>query len=271
MLGMKAAQLRPKGSWFDSGGGDVFLFELNNQFYIQPVFPNFKMVHLLYIPDGHRRYAREKRISYQDSYRKSAEQIKEVAGACFESNLTSEISVGLLWQYNLKRESKQIMPLARLISEEIPKLCMSSMVDENSVEVRLAGELGEFFSFAGNEAREKIEYAVRSTRKNEGNVLNLLIAYDGMSDYFRALKKCSKMHISYRKALDFMQIPPVDIMIRTAQIQGTNRLSNFFPGIDQATLVSTPFFPHEIGEADIALLLESANQQRIFEGKKKYY
>ena len=214
--------------------------------------------HLLYGPDGNRRYAREKGISFAKAYDIDAKKIVEVVKWCFEDHPVEELSLGILEEYNLERPLKHIKPLKKFVIDFIGYLCKSDVVRNLNLQVRIVGELEKFFEHY-KEGKKELNVFLKEVANHQGKKINILSPYNGSKELKRAWQRCNTDGVSptFENLSLRWSISPVTLFIRTGQPNGYNRLSDYFPGIERARLISTPTYPQELTREELNKIIYS--------------
>ena len=86
-------------------------------------------MHLIYQPDGNRRYAKNKGIPLREAYELSLDKIVSLIGWFFDYEESTELSVYALDRYNLQRPSTELDPLLRIIQSGIHRICASEVLN----------------------------------------------------------------------------------------------------------------------------------------------
>ena len=214
-----------------------------------------KIPHLVYGPDGNRRYAVENKISFQEAYQLAAEKTISLVDWCFEDNLVGELSLWVLQEHNFHRLPEHIEPLIKTIVEYIKDIGDSEVVEKYDLQVNLVGEMDHFVNNHGDALSD---FMGRFSGKN-GKTVNVLIAYNGSNELNRAWKKCLSEDIepNFVNLSKNWSIPPVTLFYRTAQPNGFNRLTDYFPGVETARLSSTPTYPQDLTKKEFTGMIES--------------
>lgn len=214
--------------------------------------------HLVIAPDGSRRYARDRNISLSESYDLAARKGAEVVKWCFEDNLVDELSFYVLDEHNLKRDEDQLVPLLDGIVLGTALICDSPIVKERGLQVKLVGEMDDFFEHY-NRGREELDKALDSVASHIGKRVNILAPYDGCKELERARQRCLEYEecITPYNLSKRWSMPPVTLYVRTAQPDGFVRLSTYLPGIEQAMLISTPTYPQDLTKREFYQIVDS--------------
>jgi len=222
--------------------------------------------HVAIIPDGNRRWAKEKGFEGVRGHKKSTEpeNVKDL--------LTEAKNLGIeyisLWGFsteNWKRSAVEKRFLFSLVTDLIGKL--RGFAHENKMRFRHVGRRdrlpGDLIS-----ALESFE---EETRDYDSLNVQLCLDYGGRDEIVRALQKIAKENIDlsseeeFLKYLDTNGIPEADLIIRTG---GEKRLSGFMlyqSSYSELYFVDT-YFP-DFGPADLQEAVgEFSRRKRRFGG-----
>lgn len=243
-------------------------------------------LHLAVIPDGNRRWARERGVSVVEGHREGFEVARRLARFCREIG----IHTTTIWAFsteNWRRSRSEIAALMALYESWINDLLPEAIEEE--VRVHHLGRLEGLPAGVAEEARragfpdglpESLRRAVREieekTASFERNVINLAINYGGADEIQRAVERMLR-HAGAAGAgpasLDvtgFLDTagqlhPNPDMLLRTS---GEYRSSGFLPlQSAYAEMVFTPKYFPELGEDDVVdFVLEYSARVRRFGG-----
>ncbi len=183
--------------------------------------------HIAIIPDGNRRWAKEKDISRKEGYATGIRKIGDVLKWCKEH----DVRMLTMWGFstdNFKRDKDEIGGLFELFKQNLKKAIESDDKNKEELKVRFFGRLHLF----PKEIQQMIKKAEEVSGKNTKYQLNLLLSYGGREELVDAvndiiaegIKEVDEDTISghvYTKGL-----PDPDMIIRTS---GEQRLSGLMP------------------------------------------
>lgn len=187
--------------------------------------------HIAIIPDGNRRFAKEKGMLPWEGHKVGAEVFEKLVDWCKEAGV-KELSFWTCSTDNLKREKKEVdflLALFKEFSKRFLKDLKRGKV-KDKVRVRFIGDLSRL----PDKLRENLEEIMKLTKDNDDFKLNMLIAYGGRWEITQAAKKIAK-EVKQGK-LDIDDITPEvfhkhlalesepDLIIRTSE----QRLSGLF-------------------------------------------
>lgn len=236
----------------------------NNLALPQSVLPK----HVVIIPDGNRRWARERGLPTFEGHRRGFRAADKIIRAASDWG----IHTMTIWAFstdNWKRDPNEIKYLMRLYEK---------MIDRNLNE---AIERGGRIIHLGRKDRipegllKKLTKAEERTRTNTKNILNVALDYGGKDELLRAIKKILKdklkpVELTEERFSSYLDTgsqpyPNPDFIVRTS---GEFRLSGILPWqSDYAELYFTKLhFPDFTPEIFKEALEEYTRRQRRFGG-----
>jgi len=180
--------------------------------------------HLGIIMDGNGRWAEKRKQKRSQGHREGLKSAKTLVKEASRLGIPF-LSLYVFSTENWKRTEEEISYLMFLIKQYLKKEYQFYL--ENQIKVVHSGNLEAL----PIEVRKDIEEITRETASFSGTTVNLLINYGGRDEIIRAVKRqiasgniSSIDEKSLQENLDHPEIPPLDLVIRTA---GEQRLSNF--------------------------------------------
>lgn len=216
--------------------------------------------HLAIIPDGNRRWAKEQGMFEIDGHRRGCEVAHEIARYCIKLG----IKVLTLWGFsteNFRRSNTEVSVLMRLFDEFIRRY-LDELISLNA-QLRHIGNSRK----VPESLRQTLGDAIEKSAHNDKLILNLAISYGGLDELLRAIKQIedpkSITGADLMALLDTMDLPPVDLVIRTG---GQQRLSGFMPlQVQYAELYFTPVYWPDFSADQLDRAIEwYARQKRNF-------
>lgn len=178
--------------------------------------------HVAIIPDGNRRWAKNKGfISWRGHY-EGVKRFIEVANKADELDVFCLSFWGASADNILERSKKEVMVLKELFKVHFGKLLKNKRIFEKKIRVNIFGEWNKHFS---PRIRKPMEELIEKTRKHDKFFLNFFIMYDGRIEMIEAIKKIAELARQeknlkitpelVKKNLYTAELPPVDLVIRT--------------------------------------------------------
>ncbi|HOX41684.1 MAG TPA: polyprenyl diphosphate synthase [bacterium] len=183
--------------------------------------------HIAIIPDGNRRWAKEKGFPSLLGHKKGFERTLEIVLHAQKMGVET-ITFYAFSTENWNRAKDEVDYLMKLFSIAFDRWI--NRFHRLGIKIR---HLGDITPLAEASAK-KIKKGIEITKNNPGMVLQLAINYGGRDEIKRALKQLLDKNIKsdeitedqIAKALDTKSVPDPDLIIRTS---GEQRLSNFLP------------------------------------------
>lgn len=183
--------------------------------------------HIVLIPDGNRRWAREHGLPIQEGHRRGFEIALDVARACEEWG----IKYFTIWAFsteNWHRAKFEVRYLMHLYKDFLLKHLKEFI--EKGIKVIHLGRRDRLPDFL----KKVLDEVVKKTEDNERFVLNIALDYGGRDEIVRAVKRIIKEgkdpnglnEQEFKKYLDTNGAPEPDLIIRTS---GEKRLSGMMP------------------------------------------
>ncbi len=178
--------------------------------------------HVAVIPDGNRRWARERGLDIFEGHRRGVEAFEEVARHAAERGIEHLSLWGLSLDNLVKRSKGEIAWLFRILKREFGKLAESGEIHRRQTRVRVFGRWREKFPEAVRQAMERAEEA---TKHYDKYFLNFFLAYNGTDEMVQAVQemvdKARGGHLRVtleliKEHLFTRELPPVDLVIRMA-------------------------------------------------------
>lgn len=181
-------------------------------------------LHIAFIMDGNRRWAKKRRLQKYQGHLKGAEALKDII---FELSKIEKIKYASFFAFsteNWNREKEEIDKIFEVVQDILNK--NEEEFCSWNVKFVAIGDISRF----PLELQNAIIKIVEKTKNNYGLVVNLALNYGGRDDIVQAVNKLIK---SGKKKIDTDDIsknllsypaPDIDFLIRTS---GEERLSNF--------------------------------------------
>lgn len=216
------------------------------------------------IPDGNRRWAKEKSLLKLEGHRAGYNKFKEVIKWAFEAGVKTVFFYAFSSE-NWSRESGEVDYLMRLL-----KWALANDLEElhgENIRIRVVGDREKL----PNEFRSLIADAEKKTENNLKGTVAILLSYGGRGEIVAAVKRAlaggadpaSISEDNFKKYFWSSDLPDPDLVIRTS---GEQRLSNF---LTWQTAYSEFFFPRtywpDFSKAEFdKILSEFAVRERRF-------
>jgi len=179
-------------------------------------------VHLGFIVDGNRRWAKNQGLPTLEGHRRGLQQVEEVAEECFRQGVKF-VSFYLFSMENWDRSAEEVGYLMKMITLNVDRLAKKSL--KNNIKLAILG------------SRERIEKdiliaideAESLTANCDGGTMGVCFNYGGRDEIVQAVRKIAKRSVEIteeeiEKNLYGPGIPDCDMIIRTS---GEQRISGF--------------------------------------------
>jgi undecaprenyl diphosphate synthase len=176
-----------------------------------------KPQHVVIIPDGNRRYAKELGKEPWYGHEMGAKNTEVLIKKAHKLGIRELSFWGSSLENLKKRPLDETRALLRIYEEYFQQLASNKDIHENQVQVRFIGRWREQFP----ESLKKILFAIEAATKDYSEYgLNFLLAYSGDDDMLNAVQTLSTSRAeitreSLKAALMTAELPPVDFLIRT--------------------------------------------------------
>lgn len=187
--------------------------------------------HIVIIPDGNRRWAKEKGMAVWRGHLAGAEKTREQVKAALELGIKCLSWWGGSWGNLTKRSKNEVNNLFRIYEKYFRELIKSKEIYQKKVKVKVIGRWSEILPEKG---KRTIKRLVELTKNHNQRKLNFLIAYDGQDEMITAIKnlvkKAGRKRITPALLKEYLwsgNLPPVDFLIRTGSWQDPHNSAGF--------------------------------------------
>lgn len=240
---------------------------------------DMKIKHLAIIPDGNRRWAKERGIFDESKiYQKGTDRIRDVVELVAEQ----EIDFFTLWASSLSNIKERPASFSKAMDffyvKHFNELAKNKTIKRRKIKIRV---IGEWRNNLGKEAVISIEQAINATVDNNEKTLTLLVGYDGKRERGAAVLELIKdfnAGLNYPLSIDDAEIelrkrswtgsflPEVDLLIRTGSWEDPHLSADFLTFLIGDTQLSFPkvFWPDFSGDQLYEILQSHNNRERRF-------
>jgi undecaprenyl diphosphate synthase len=177
--------------------------------------------HIGLIPDGNRRWAKERGLQPWEGHASGGEKIKLFLEWCSDCEDIGEITIYLLSEENFKRPPQELEKLYKLYEDELTELIGREKIHKQRVKINVVSTDAKSIPKNLSRVFRRIQ-AVTSAYDNK--VLNLLIGYTGQAEMLDAisspLNRLKNLFFGLRPA-DLKQSlkvrTPCDFIVRTGE------------------------------------------------------
>ena len=140
--------------------------------------------HVGMIPDGNRRWARERELKPWEGHKKGAEKGELFIEWCIDHEEICEMTVYGLSEENFKRPVEELTKLYELYEEEMTKLLNNEKLHRNRVKVNIVSTNSRPIPWNLRKLLRKIK---NETKDYDNKVLNMLIGYTGQTEILKSV------------------------------------------------------------------------------------
>lgn len=176
--------------------------------------------HVAIIPDGNRRWARERGLKPWEGHEAGAKNLEILVDVALERGVECLSFWGSSVDNLIKRPLAEKRALLDIYKRYFERLLTDKKIYDNEVRVNVIGRWEEQFP----ESLKKIIYEViEKTKHYKKRMLNFMLAYSGTDDMLRAIQKINDRYAEkteitagiVKENLMTAELSPVDLMIRT--------------------------------------------------------
>lgn len=212
--------------------------------------------HIVIIPDGNRRWAKERGVMPWTGHSAGAENLLELIKVAYEEGVTYITVWGFStenWSRD-KAEVEMIMDLFLNFLKENKKYFL-----ENQISFSHFGRRDRL----PRELASEIEKAEKETETFPLYHFAIALDYGGRDEIERAIIKKEKTGLTFPECLDTVKFPDVDLIIRTG---GEQRTSGILPwqSVYAEYYFSPIYFPEFKGEQLKIAIQDYSNRERRF-------
>lgn len=176
--------------------------------------------HVVLIPDGNRRWAKERGKPGYFGHRAGAKSSEKIFEYAHKVGLSCVTFWGCSYGNVTERSPLEVKFLFALFEQYFKALSKRKEIKKDKIRVRFLGRWEEIFP-------ERVKKVMRSliadTKNHDGRNLTFLMAYDGRDEMQAAFKKIASDKVSakeitrekIKESLWTKDLPPVDLVIRT--------------------------------------------------------
>ncbi len=179
--------------------------------------------HIAIIPDGNRRWAKERDLEPWEGHREGANRIEEIVREALDLGIKYLTFWGSSVDNLTKRSLQEKKALLSIYEEYFQKLIDSKEVYESQAKIIIIGDWRNQFP---KKLRNILENGIEKTKNHSKHVLCFLLAYNGDDDMLHAFNKIiDKAHEAKDKIkvtkdlikqnLMTAELPAVDFLVRT--------------------------------------------------------
>jgi tritrans,polycis-undecaprenyl-diphosphate synthase [geranylgeranyl-diphosphate specific] len=191
--------------------------------------------HIGLIPDGNRRWAKDRNLTVGEGYATGAEKIKMFRRLAFKNEKVDTVSVFLLSTENIERRPQgELQQLYGVFSSFFDGIRDNEDVHDNNIRHEVRGN-EEAINMLPDNVTEAINDMEEATEEYDENKMVFLLGYSGRDEIINAAHDTPRGQVSieitdegedeteFRENLMLGDLPDIDLMLRTSE----RRISNF--------------------------------------------
>ncbi|MCK9578164.1 polyprenyl diphosphate synthase [bacterium] len=173
--------------------------------------------HVAIIPDGNRRWAKNKGLPVFVGHQNGAKKFEEILQKALELNIKFLTFWGASFDNITKRDEDEVACLFEIFEDYFKRLINEQKVHENKVRIIILGRWREVFP---ESLKIVINDLVEKTKGYNNHCLTFLMAYNGDDEIVDCISKLKEAgievnHENIKKNLWTSELPSVDMLIRT--------------------------------------------------------
>lgn len=227
--------------------------------------------HVVIVPDGNRRWARQHGLAPWRGHLAGAETTKDLLQAALDMGLKCVSIWGGSWENLTERSKIEVKFLIKVYEQYIGQLIKRKELHENEIKVNIFGRWREIMP---QKAIRLFEKAMEATQNYNKSCLNLFIAYNGTDETIDAVKNIVKkarldknLKITpalFKKNLWTGELPPVDFLIRTGSVSDPHNSKGFMMWhcAESQLYFAKEFYPDFKSEQFIAAIKDYQGRER---------
>lgn len=176
--------------------------------------------HVAIIPDGNRRWAKEKKLKPWEGHQAGAENLEKLIVFAQKRGIKCLSFWGSSIDNLQKRPFQEKRALLEIYKKYFSKLLDNRDIHENKVRINFIGKWREQFPESLKEILKKV---IEKTKNYKKRSLNFMLAYSGIDEMKEAFEKMQKNYSAGTKVTEKMikenlmtsELPSVDLIVRT--------------------------------------------------------
>lgn len=229
--------------------------------------------HVVIIPDGNRRWAKERKIAPWQGHQAGAKTTEKIIRAAYDLGIPC-LSFWVGSKENLtKRPPKEISFLFKIYERYFHKLALDKRIHQNQVRVNV---FGHWLEILPKKVIKSIEEATKATRGYNRYFLNFFIAYNGTDEMIEAIRgilKEGRQNKNLKVTPQLLKshlwthdLPLVDFLIRTGSHNDPHNSAGFMMWhcANSQLYFTKEFYPDFGGEEFNKAIKDFLKRQRRF-------
>lgn len=203
--------------------------------------------HLLFMPDGNRRYVKKQKISLEKSYLRGAKSLRLFSDYFLLENDWAELTMHFMSKYTHERNDGSLKYIYNAIVSELTKLHDEKYFAKNGIQFQWIDHSGKLHQ----DILEVCESLTAQTKKGAKISRNLL-GYDLETDERNAFEKST----TYEEFIEQRLIPDIDLVLRTTEMRPSK---GPVYAMSQAQMLLIRKLNPELNRTDLGKILDQYN------------
>jgi len=166
--------------------------------------------HLLFMPDGNRRYSKKEGISLKDAYRKGGEKLELFTDFFLLENKWDQLTMHFMSKYTHERIDDSLKPIYDTLIDKFTELHDNNYFMNNRLKFIYIDH-----SYKLPEQLEEICKDLENQTRNNPKIVRNLLGYDLETDE----KEAFEYSADYQEFCGLRLIPQIDLVIRTTEMR----------------------------------------------------
>lgn len=186
--------------------------------------------HIAIIPDGNRRWAKERGFKPWRGHLKGAETGKELLQTALDKRIKCVSMWGGSWENLTERTNLEVKFLIKIYDQYIRALAKRKELREHEIKVNIIGRWRELLP---EKVIKTFERVIDLTKDYNKKYLNFFVAYNGTDEVIAAVKNIVRSGVSkitpelFEQNLWSAGLPAVDLLIRTGSDKDPHNSKGF--------------------------------------------
>lgn len=186
--------------------------------------------HIAIVPDGNRRWAKERGMKPWRGHLKGAETGKELLQTALDKGIKCMSMWGGSWENLTERTNMEVKFLIKIYDQYIKALAKRKEIHEHKIKVNIIGRWKELMP---KKVIKTFENIIDLTKDYDERYLNFFVAYNGTDEVIAAVKNIIKSGASkitpelFEQNLWTAGLPAVDLLIRTGSDKDPHNSKGF--------------------------------------------
>lgn len=170
------------------------------------------MVTILYMPDGNRRFAKMKGISFDEAYNLGSKTLKLCSKFFIVEKKADIFIFYAMSDYTNKRTDLSLGPIYDAIEKTFQDLIKERFFEKNKISVKVMDNSGKL----PKKLKKVSEQLQKSTKNYKDKKVIVLLGYSLKEDINQALSRNPENYSAFRRELIF---PNIDLVIRPLEMR----------------------------------------------------